>query len=100
MVMAIEISVYPNPFDHYLMLEITCEETIDCIILLADLQHGKIIRMLGAGLKAGINRVPLDDLKSLDAGNYQLEIKTASADPIFQTKLFKQSQEGPVLSLN
>jgi len=98
--MAIEISVYPNPFDHYLMLEITCEESLDCIILLADLQHGKIIRMLGAGLKIGINRIPLDDLQSLSAGHYQLEIKTASADQVFQTKLFKQSAEGPVIHLN
>lgn len=98
--MAIEISVYPNPFDHYLMLEITCEESLDCIILLADLQHGKIIRMLGAGLKTGTNRVPLDDLQNLSAGNYQLEIKTASADSVFRTKLFKQSAEGPVIHLN
>ena len=100
MVMAIEISVYPNPFSNYLMLEITCEETIDCIILLADIQQGKIIRMLGAGLKAGTNRVPLDDLQNLSAGNYQLEIKTAAADPVFRTKLFKQSVEGPVIHLN
>ena len=100
MVMAIEISVYPNPFDHYLMLEITCEEALDCIILLADLQHGKIIRMLGAGLKIGTNRVPLDDLQNLSAGNYQLEIKTAAADQVFQTRLFKQSAEGPVIHLN
>jgi hypothetical protein len=100
MVMAIEISVYPNPFDHYLMLEITCEETIDCIILLADLQHGKIIRMLGAGLRIGTNRVPIDDLKALSAGNYQLEIKTAAGDPVYKTKLFKQSSESPVIHLN
>jgi hypothetical protein len=98
--MAIEISVYPNPFDHYLILEITCEESIDCIILLADLQHGKIIRMLGAGLKIGTNRVPLDDLQNLSAGNYQLEIKTAAADAVFKTRLFKQSAEGPVIHLN
>src|ERR1700755_1610729 len=100
MVMAIEISVYPNPFDHYLMLEITCEETLDCIILLADVQQGKIIRMLGAGLKAGINRIPLDDLQNLTAGNYQLEIKTATADPVFQTRLFKQAAEDPIIHLN
>jgi hypothetical protein len=100
MVMAIEISVYPNPFDHYLMLEITCDESIDCIILLADLQQGKIIRMLGAGLKTGTNRVPLDDLQNLSAGNYQLEIKTAAADSVFQTKLLKQSVEGAVIHLN
>ena len=98
--MAIEISVYPNPFEHYLMLEITCEDTIDCIITLADLQQGKIIRMLGAGLKIGTNRVPLDDLQTLSAGNYQLEIKTAAADPVFQTRLFKQSSEDPVIHLN
>ena len=98
--MAIEISVYPNPFEHYLMLEITCQEALDCIILLADLQQGKIIRMLGASLKSGINRVPLDDLQNLSAGNYQLDIKTAAADPVYNTRLFKQSVEGPVIHLN
>ena len=50
MVIATAISVYPNPFDHFVTLEVTCEENQDCIILLADLQQSKIIRMMGAGL--------------------------------------------------
>lgn len=98
--MATEISVFPNPFEHYIILEITCEESIDCIILLADLQEGKIIRMLGVGLKVGINRIPIDDLQPLSAGNYQLNIKTAYGDPIYQTRLFKQAQDTPTIHLN
>jgi len=86
--MTIEISVYPNPFEHYIMMEITCESDVDCIILLADVKQGKIIRMLGAGLKSGINRIPLDNLELLDAGNYNLEIKyPEQSSAAIQTRL-------------
>ena len=98
--MTIEISVYPNPFEHYIMMEITCETDIDCIILLADVKQGKILRMLGAGLKSGTNRIPLENLEMLDAGNYNLEIKTASGDIVYRTRLFKQSTESPLIHLN
>lgn len=100
MVMTIEISVYPNPFEHYIMLEITCNDNIDCIVTLADTDQGKIIRMLGAELVGGINRIPLDNLECLSAGNYQLEIKTSAGEPVYRTRLFKQTVEGPVIHLN
>jgi hypothetical protein len=89
MVLTTEISVFPNPFNHYVMLEVTCEEAVDCIILLADLEHGRIIRMMGAGLKNGVNRLSLDDLQSLSAGQYQLDIKTVAGDTLYQTMLIK-----------
>ncbi len=100
MVMTIEISVYPNPFEHYIMLEITCQDNVDCIVLLADVEQGKIIRMLGAGLKSGTNRIPLDNLETLIAGNYNLEIKTAAGEAVYKTRLFKQSEDGPLIHLN
>jgi hypothetical protein len=90
MVLTTEISVFPNPFDHFIILEVTCEEEIDCIILLADLAPGKIVRMMGAGLKNGINRVSLDNLQSLAAGEYQLDIKTVASNLLYQTMLIKQ----------
>jgi hypothetical protein len=90
MVMTTDISVFPNPFSNYIILELSCEEELDCIILLADLNPGRIIRMLGAGLKNGINRLPLDDLQSLSAGQYQLDIKTVAGDTLYQTMLIKQ----------
>jgi hypothetical protein len=90
MVLTTEISVFPNPFDHFIFLEVTCEEQMDCIILLADLDPGKIVRMMGASLKNGINRVSLDDLHSLPVGNYQLDIKTVAGDVLYQTMLIKQ----------
>jgi hypothetical protein len=98
--MTIEISVYPNPFEHYIMMEITCDTDIDCIILLADVTQGKIIRMLGAGLKSGTNRIPLENLELLEAGNYNLEIKTAAGEAVYRTRLFKQSTESPLIHLN
>lgn len=98
--MTFEISVYPNPFEHYIMMEITCESDIDCIILLADVKEGKIIRMLGAGLKSGTNRIPLDNLELLEPGNYNLEIKTADGDAVYKTRLFKQAPESQLINLN
>jgi hypothetical protein len=90
MVLTTEISVFPNPFDHFIFLEVTCEEPMDCIILLADLGPGRIVRMMGASLKNGINRVSLDDLHSLPVGHYQLDIKTVAGDVLYQTMLIKQ----------
>jgi hypothetical protein len=90
MVMSTDVSVFPNPFNNFIMLEVSCEEDVDCIVLLADLTPGRIIRMLGAGLKNGINRLPLDGLQSLSPGQYQLDIKTVSGDTLYQTMLFKQ----------
>ena len=90
MVIATEISVLPNPFDHYITLEVTCEEHQDCIILLADLSQSKIVRMMGAGLNAGTNKIRLDDLDPLHPGTYQLDIRTAAGDLLYQTMLIKQ----------
>ena len=88
--MPTEISVYPNPFDRFINIEMTCAENKDCIILLADTQNSKIIRMLGAGLGKGVNRIPLADLDSLQFGSYQLDIKSAEGDTIYKTMLVKQ----------
>jgi hypothetical protein len=90
MVIASAISVYPNPFDHYVTLEVTCEENHDCIILLADLHQAKIIRMMGAGLNGGTNKIRLDNLHPLQPGSYQLDIRTAAGDVLYQTLLVKQ----------
>ena len=98
--MAKEISVYPNPFDYYIILELTCDEEVDCIILLADIKEGRIVRMLGASLRSGLNRIPLNDLELLSAGTYQLNIKTAEGESIYQTKVFKQSPDNPAIILN
>lgn len=90
MVIASAISVYPNPFDHYVTLEVTCEENNDCIILLVDLQQSKIIRMMGAGLNGGTNKIRLDKLGLLQSGPYQLDVRTTAGDVLYQTLLIKQ----------
>ena len=90
MVLATAISVYPNPFDHFVTLEVTCEENNDCIILLADMVRSKIIRMMGASLIEGNNTIPIADLGYLQPGSYQLDIRTADGDILYQTMLIKQ----------
>ena len=89
MVLTTEVSVFPNPFDLFIFLEITCDEPFDCIILLADLGPGKIIRMMGAGLNTGLNRLCLDHLQSLESGEYQLDIKSVDGEVLYQTMLIK-----------
>ena len=84
------VSVYPNPFDRYIEIELTCAENGDCIILLANLNNNKIIRMLGAGLEKGVNKIPLDDLQSLQLGEYQLDIKDPTGESIYETMLIKR----------
>jgi hypothetical protein len=84
------VSVYPNPFDRRIEIELTCAENRDCIILLANMEDKRIIRMLGAGLEKGLNKIPLDDLQSLQHGSYQLDIKDPSGDTIYNTLLIKQ----------
>ncbi len=88
--MATAVSVYPNPFDRRIEIELTCAENRDCIILLANMEDKRIIRMLGAGLEKGLNKIPLDDLQSLQLGSYQLDIKDPSGDTIYNTLLIKQ----------
>ena len=88
--MATAVSVYPNPFDRRIDIELTCAENRDCIILLANLEDKRIIRMLGAGLEKGLNKIPLDDLQSLQLGSYQLDIKDPAGDTIYKTLLVKQ----------
>jgi hypothetical protein len=86
----IEISVYPNPFHASITIEVVCMENEDYILLLADVQNSKIIRMLGAGLSKGLNTIPLEDLNALGSGSYQLDIKNADGDSIYKTQLIKQ----------
>jgi len=88
--MSTEILVYPSPFDHFINIEVTCEEGIDCIILLADLNSAKIIRILGAGLSKGFNKIPIGGLHALPLGAYNLDIKTPTGDSIFKTEIIKQ----------
>lgn len=88
--MATAVSVSPNPFDRRIEIELTCAENRDCIILLANMEDKRIIRMLGAGLEKGVNKIPLDDLQSLQLGSYQLDIKDPAGDTIYKTLLIKQ----------
>ena len=88
--MATAVSVYPNPFDRRIEIELTCAENRDCIILLANMEDKRIIRMLGAGLEKGVNKIPLDDLQSLQLGEYQLDIKDPTGESIYETMLTKQ----------
>lgn len=88
--MPIDIYVYPNPFDCFINIEVTCAEEKEYIILLADIQQSKIVKMMGAGLGKGVNKIPLDDLQSLELGTYDLFIKNKLGESVYETRLFKQ----------
>ena len=88
--MASEISVNPNPFNRSINIEINCADSDDCIIMLANLQNSKIIRILGAGLSKGVNKIAIENLHSLDNGNYHLDIKNTDGESLYAAKLSKE----------
>ncbi len=87
--MAHEINVNPNPFVGMIDIEITCFDSKDCIILLADMQSSRIVRIVGAGLNKGTNKISLDDLDFLQNGHYHLDIKNTEGESLFSQKLEK-----------
>ena len=61
----------------------------NCIISLNN-PEGKILRMMGVGICAGINQIRLDGLDSLSAGPYLLQVKDTVGECIYESDLTKQ----------
>ena len=84
-----EILVYPNPFDYFINIEMTCPEKSNFVILLADIKGSKLTRIMGADLNKGTNRIPLIGLHSLPIGDYRLTIRSNEGELIYETILVK-----------
>jgi hypothetical protein len=91
MIMTAQISVDPNPFKNVLQVKIEGEKNNPghCVIRLID-QKGNILRMLGISLNEGPNKIFIDRLQALSAGNYYLDVKNTEGENIFSARLVKE----------
>lgn len=86
--MSILVSVFPNPFDLILSFEVIIPKSKSIILRIADHQQ-KIIKMISWSLKKGTNKTSIDDLHTLPAGNYYIELSDMNGKNLFNTKLVK-----------
>ena len=82
------LSAYPNPFNETLSFEIEIDENVSTIVKMVNAE-GKIVKLLSWNIKKGINKTSLNDLETLEAGEYALEIKDMKGNNLFHTKLTK-----------
>ena len=87
-VMSTQIAVFPNPFISTLSIEVTISSNQATIVQMTD-EHQKIIKLLRWSLKKGTNKITIDELDILPAGDYHIQIKTMDGDCLFNTKLIK-----------
>ena len=84
--MCTQVSIYPNPFLSTLSFEVTVEHNASAIVQMLDVDL-KIVKMLSWNLKKGTNKISLDDLGALPAGNYYVDIKNIDGKNLFTSKI-------------
>lgn len=87
-VMTTQISVLPNPFISTLSFEVVVPVNETTIVRMTD-ENQKIIRLLRWTLKRGTNKTSIDDLQTLPAGDYFIDIKNMEGEHLFNTRLVK-----------
>lgn len=86
--MSTQVSIFPNPFLSTLSFEVIVENNASTIVQMLDKQL-KIIKMLKWNLKKGTNKTSIDDLDTLPAGDYFVDIKNMDGKNLFATKIVK-----------
>ncbi len=69
-------------------MEVVVETNAAAIVRMLDHEQ-KIIKMMSWNLKRGSNKTSLNDLESLPAGAYFLDIKNMDGENLFNTRLVK-----------
>ena len=83
-----EIATYPEKFSDDITVEISADSEDHCIIVLSN-QMGRILRMMGVNVIQGKNQILMDNVRSLDAGIYQLSVKNAQSNILHSSILTK-----------
>lgn len=83
-----QVTIYPNPFLTTLSVEVVVDNNSSAIVRMLDQQH-KIVKMMSWNLKKGSNKTSLNDLETLPAGAYFIDIKNMEGENLFNTKLVK-----------
>jgi len=83
-----EIATYPEKFSEEITVEISADSEDHCIIVLCN-QKGRILRMMGVNVNQGKNQIHIDNVRSLEAGVYQLSIKNTQLNILYSSILTK-----------
>ena len=83
-----EIASYPEKFTDDITVEISADAEDHCIIVLTN-QMGRILRMMGVNVNQGKNQIHMDNVRSLEAGIYQLSVKNTQSNILFSSILTK-----------
>ncbi len=84
-----KVSTSSRIFVHTVTVEIVARSEGHCIISFSN-KHDKILRMMGVNLKEGRHSIQLDDLGSLTAGSYHLEVRNTEGKCLYDIELLKE----------
>lgn len=87
--MNLEVRAYPNPFGSNISLEVVCEQNEQIIFRLYN-PAGKVIKMSYWKLVNGMNKIILDNLERLTAGQYLVELKDQNEETLYSENLVKE----------
>jgi hypothetical protein len=83
-----EIASFPEKFTDDITVEISADSEDHCIIVLSN-QMGRILRMMGVNVNEGKNQIHMDNVRSLEAGIYQLSVKNTQSSILYSSILTK-----------
>ena len=83
-----EIATYPEKFSDDIVVEINTDSEDHCIIVLSN-HLGRILRMMGVNVTQGKNQIHVDNVRSLEAGIYQISVKNKQSNLLYSSILTK-----------
>jgi hypothetical protein len=87
--MILKVTTRPNPFFASVTLDIMCDQNKHVIVRMFD-EAGKIIRMISWYVMKGSNVTSINELNTLNNGQYFLDIIDSEGSILFNTMLTKQ----------
>lgn len=87
--MITKVTVRPNPFYTVLTLEVQCETNKNVIVRMFN-ADGRIVKMFSWYLVKGTNVTAINELGTLDTGNFLLDIIDNEGAVLYSTRLTKE----------
>jgi hypothetical protein len=87
--MITKVIIRPNPFETFIALEITCVQSKNIIIRMTDAEE-RIVKMFSWFVVKGDNVTTFNEMGSLAAGVYGLDVMDLEGEVIFSTEVVKK----------
>lgn len=86
--MITRVTTRPNPFSRSITIDIVCDHSKHVIVRMTQV-NGRIIRMFGWYLMKGTNITAINELSSLEQGDYFIDIIDQEGNVLFTTPVQK-----------